>query len=250
MNSHQGIRPIVADWDAGGHRPGAGENAHVWRDALADVDGLLPPRVLNRRLGEVLPTALRAVAASVLDAGETPLVLGGDHSVTYPVLHAVAHRFGLVDVHLLDAHHDHHPSPARSNYAVFRFAERDLGVRMVRHGLREPLPDDCPPHDPTADPRRHAYLTIDVDYFDPALVGSVNWPMPVPDGMTCDLQAAGALLDAIARDHVVVGADIVEWCGQRADDDERALVAGLLGMVVHTIHASRQVAEEEVVHAR
>ncbi len=44
--------------------------------------------------------------ASVLDCGAIPLILGGDHTLTYPVLNAVAARHGPVSLVHIDAHAD------------------------------------------------------------------------------------------------------------------------------------------------
>src|SRR6185437_5401369 len=46
-----------------------------------------------------------AVTAS-LKAGATPISLGGDHSITYPILRAVAARHGPVEILHFDAHPD------------------------------------------------------------------------------------------------------------------------------------------------
>lgn len=45
-------------------------------------------------------------ARPLLDAGVTPIFLGGDHSVSLPLLRAVAERFGPVGLVHFDAHND------------------------------------------------------------------------------------------------------------------------------------------------
>ncbi len=93
---------------------------------------------------------IREGAARVLAAGVTPLFLGGDHSVSLPLLRAVAERHGPVALLHLDAHcdlwdgyyggKDTHGTPFR------RALEEGLidPARSVQVGLRGPVygPED------------------------------------------------------------------------------------------------------------
>ena len=71
--------------------------------ALADEGDLpLPASAENREL-------IQAGIQRILDRGDRPIALGGDHSVTYPVLKALGPRHpGLTLLHL-DAHPDLYP---------------------------------------------------------------------------------------------------------------------------------------------
>ncbi|MFO7545190.1 MAG: agmatinase [Trueperaceae bacterium] len=51
-------------------------------------------------------TQIAEAAATVVDAGVTPVFLGGDHSVSLPLLRAVAKRHGPVGLVHFDAHND------------------------------------------------------------------------------------------------------------------------------------------------
>ncbi len=67
---------------------------------------------------------IESYLAKIVDAGVVPLSVGGDHSVTYPILKAVAHRHGPVGLVHIDAHCDtagpfdqtkfHHGGPFRN----------------------------------------------------------------------------------------------------------------------------------------
>ncbi len=67
---------------------------------------------------------IECYATRLVDAGVTPLSVGGDHSVTFPLLKAVAHRYGPVGLVHIDAHCDtggpfdeckfHHGGPFRN----------------------------------------------------------------------------------------------------------------------------------------
>jgi agmatinase len=81
----------------------------------------------------------------VLDAGVTPIVLGGDHSVTLPELRAVARKFGPVALIQFDSHGDVWPGyfgGKDTHGTPFRRAVEeellDLG-RSSQVGLRGPV---------------------------------------------------------------------------------------------------------------
>ncbi len=63
---------------------------------------------------DVIPTdavanleAIQSTLRPIIDAGVTPLTLGGDHSITFPILREVARRHGAVSVLHLDSAHGH-----------------------------------------------------------------------------------------------------------------------------------------------
>lgn len=58
--------------------------------------------------------------------GATPLTLGGDHTITYPVLRAIASRYGPVGLVHVDAHADISPS---------MFGERVTHGSWLRHAI-------------------------------------------------------------------------------------------------------------------
>jgi agmatinase len=64
---------------------------------------------------------------SILDGDVTPIVLGGDHSITLPELRAVAQRFGPVALIQFDAHGDVWPDEFESHATPFwRAAQEGL----------------------------------------------------------------------------------------------------------------------------
>jgi arginase family enzyme len=235
------IRPIICNWDGSSRIPGPSGNADAWRPLLSEHPDLHPPLVLNRRLGEAIPPALTACCLAVIDDGQAPLLLGGDHRLTFSVLDAISHRFGRATVHQFDAHHDAHADVMVNNYSVFRYAETELGHHVVRYGCRE-----APPAHPIRNGRRaaqpsanSAYVSIDLDYLDPAGFSCVSFPSPVPAGMTCSVDTLVAELRRIgASGPPVVGADMVEWCGDRATDREREQVRRTLSATIEMLTSS------------
>lgn len=168
----------------------------------------------------------------ILAAGAIPVGLGGDHSVTYPMIRGFAGR-GDISVVQLDAHLDFtdaiggftrsNSSPIRratelpwvkdvtvlgvrglrTNEAAWRAAV-ERGSRIVlqsqirREGIEAAL---------AALPRgRRVYVTIDIDALDPAVAPGTS--SPEFEGMS--VTEARAILRAVAEQNEVVGIDLVE----------------------------------------
>ena len=181
-----------------------------------------------------------AVAAA-LQAGEAPLLLGGDHSVTFPIVQAIAAHHGPVELLHFDAHPDLYDdfadNPASHASPFARIMEAGLARRLVQVGIRT-LNDHCraqatrfgveivPMRDftaamvpPLAGP---VYISVDLDGLDPAYAPGVSHHEP--GGLS-----VRQLLDVLARvDAPVVGADIVEYNPSRDINDMTAVVAAKL----------------------
>jgi len=106
---------------------------------LAGPDGLddggdlaLPPSADARRLIEA------GIAAALAD-GARPIALGGDHSVTYPILRAIAQAHAPLTILHIDAHPTSTTCSRRSVLArvpVPRIMEEGLATRLVQVGIR------------------------------------------------------------------------------------------------------------------
>ena len=83
---------------------------------------------------------IEAAVGELLQRGDRPFVLGGDHSITYPILKAFArHHPGLTIVHF-DAHpdlYDEFEGSRVSHACPFaRIMEEQLAKRLVQVGIR------------------------------------------------------------------------------------------------------------------
>jgi arginase len=83
---------------------------------------------------------IEAAAREAVVAGELPIFLGGDHSVTLPLLRGLAAKFGPLNVLHFDAHPDLYHSfedNPRSHASPFaRIMEEKLASRLVQVGIR------------------------------------------------------------------------------------------------------------------
>lgn len=175
------------------------------------------------------PAVLEAHVAALLAADVGTLALGGDHSISYPILKAYAEKFGPLALVQFDAHTDTWRDDDRARVdhgTMFYKAVRDGIVdaaRSVQVGIRTVNDDtlgiaviDAPevhrlgPEDVsrkiidiTGDSA--AYLTFDIDCLDPAFAPGTG--TPVWGGLS-SAQAA-AILRGLAGLNMV-GGDVVE----------------------------------------
>jgi arginase len=165
----------------------------------------------------------RAVG-ELLEKGQRPVSLGGDHSVTYPILKAFARRYPALTIVHFDAHpdlYDEFEGSRVSHACPFaRIMEERLVKRLVQLGIRTmvghqreqaarfgveviemrllPAFDRMKVHGPI-------YISFDIDVLDPAFAPGISHREP--GGMT--VREAIAHLHAI--EGTIVGADIVEF---------------------------------------
>ena len=190
------------------------------------------------------------IAAAVAEAaadGAIPLVFGGDHSVTVPVIEALAARHGPVDILHFDAHpdlYDDFEGNPRSHASPFaRIMERGLARRLVQVGIRT-LNRHCREQaerfgveivemrhfTPQAVPMPEGplYLSLDLDGFDPAFAPGVSHHEP--GGLS--VRDVLAVLDRVRAP--IVGADIVEY---NPDRDLNGVTAVLAAKLVKEVAA-------------
>lgn len=161
---------------------------------------------------------------ALIDQGKRPVSLGGDHSITYPIVKAFAKRYPELTIFHFDAHPDLYEEfeGNRLSHACpfARIMESGLAKRLVQIGIRTA----------TAHQREQAqkfgiemvemrglpacgkltadgpvYISFDIDVLDPGFAPGVSHREP--GGMT--------VREAIAHLHEIrgkiVGADVVEY---------------------------------------
>jgi len=191
----------------------------------------------------------RAIAR-IVDAKKRPLSLGGDHSITFPILCALGKRVpGITLVHF-DAHPDlyadYEGNPHSHASPFARVMEKKLVSRLVQIGIRtlnahqreqakkfgveifeiNQLPE--PPKLKLAGP---VYVSFDLDVLEPGLApGISHWEA---GGMT----TREAIRYIHALPSPIVGADLVEFNPARDRSGLTAMVAAkivkeLLGKMI------------------
>jgi agmatinase len=178
--------------------------------------------------------------SEVLARASKPLALGGDHSITYPILRAFRERsHGLTVLHL-DAHGDIYDDFEGDRYShacpFARVMEEQLAARLIQVGIRT-----LTPHQRKQSARfgteifgpdrwRDAvslvksletpvYVSLDIDVLEPMLAPGIAHPEPGGASVRDVLD----LLAAVSAD--VVGADVVEYNPRNDVRDLTARVA-------------------------
>ena len=228
-------------WD-GASDPGA-EGIYTW--PAIDCSGA-PGKVIDQ---------IGAGVARILGLGKMPVVLGGEHTVTWGVVQGYLQRgirdFGVVQI---DAHadlRDAYEGDPLSHASVMRriveagiplvqlgiraFCEEEVQARkkhrvvaydavdIVPKGIdRIELPTSFPPD---------VFFTLDVDGIDPSVLPATG--TPVPGGLSW-YQTLG-LFESVARQRRIIGFDVMEFApieGCHAFDFAAALLTyKLMGIV-------------------
>jgi len=173
---------------------------------------------------------ITAMVRGILDRGAFPVVLGGDHSITYPVFRAFQEKLHVIH---FDAHTDYAPFEndltITNSHAFRHIAGMDNTLSLTQVGIRSLRHSPAQVEDvitggnriiPMGEFRRigpegiaallpansRVYVSIDVDAMDMSLVpGCVS---AEPNGMSyAELRDS---LKAIAERHDIAGFDFVE----------------------------------------
>lgn len=163
-------------------------------------------------------------------ASAFPILLGGDHSITYFVLKALGETVGDFALLHLDAHADISPGGERVPLNHANVVSHCMTLSALKHvtqvGLRFPAALGRPAHIAgrsltVADYRRCGatalveqlpqlplYLSVDLDVLDPQVAPEVTTPLA--DGFA--IAELVDLVSAVAEQRNLIGADLVEVC--------------------------------------
>jgi len=180
------------------------------------------------------------VAAAEIIAGfkRKPIFIGGDHSVTYPVIKGLSKHIGGLTIVHIDAHPDLYDAYEGNKFShaspFARIMEEKLVKRLIQVGVRATTPDqrvqakkfgvEC--HEmknwmgyEDLKLEGPVYMSIDLDGLDPTFAPGVSHPVP------------GGLLTREVLDLIhtsgpnLIGADVVEYNPTRDINSMTANVA-------------------------
>ena len=166
------------------------------------------------------------------------LTLGGDHSITFPIIKAHHHKYPALDILQIDAHpdlYDKFDGNKYSNACPFaRIMERGYASRLVQVGIRTLNTHQAEQaknlnveiHDmKTLDLKKipefknPLYISLDMDAFDPAFAPGVSHHEP---GGLSSRQVIHLIQSLDAK---IIGADIVEYNPNRDFQNMTAFLA-------------------------
>lgn len=215
-------------------------------DDIGDVD------IVNERGSLADADAITAAIAAQLDVGRRVITLGGDHSITFPILRAFrAHHDDLTVVHI-DAHPDLYDdldgNPLSHASPFARALEAGCMTKLVQLGIRTATPhqreqaarwgvtmlsarqlDEFDPSTLSGP----IYLTIDLDGLDPSIAPGVSHHEP--GGLT--VREVLEILESLPGP--LVGADVVELNPTRDLVDMTAMVGAKLVKEIAAVMVSQ-----------
>ena len=169
-------------------------------------------------------TLIQDSMSTLLNDGLSPIALGGDHSITYPIVKAFARKYPNLSILHFDAHPDIYEEFQGNRYShacpFARIMEEKLAKRLVQVGIRTATTHQREQikrfglevvemrdwkHGLAFEFDTPVYISFDLDALDPAFAPGVSHREP---GGLSTRQAIDLIQRIKGR---IVGADIVEF---------------------------------------
>jgi agmatinase len=226
-----------------------------WTEQLVDLsapDAMRDDGDLDMSHEESAFDTIKAGIQSVVTSGGLPVVLGGDHSITYPIMRALRKHHARLTLLQIDAHSDLYDNFEGNRYshacAFARIMEGELADRLVQVGIRAMTGHlkeqasrfgveviDMRGWQRGARPSFEGpvYISIDLDGIDPGYAPGVGHPEP--GGLS--VREVIELIHNIPGP--LIGADVVEYNPTVDATGLTAVVAAkLVKEVIGCMHSS------------
>jgi agmatinase len=218
-------------------------DAEVYRLGIHTLDESPSVEPPERMMKSLLTRARELVATRKFVA-----MIGGEHSVSAPVIQAHAEAYENISVLQIDAHadlRDTYDGTPHSHASIMARVTRDLKIPSVQVGIRSISAEEARTIDqlPTrifwardivgrtdwweeaaGGLTENVYLTIDVDGLDPSLVAQTGTPEPGGLGW---YETVG-LIRTLARTRRIVGMDMTEYSYVEGQDASAFLCSKLI----------------------
>ena len=187
-------------------------------------------------------------AKELISTSKFITMIGGEHSVSAPIIRAHAEKYSSLSVLQIDAHadlRDSYDGTPYSHASIMARVVKDLHIPAVQVGIRSISVDEArvinqlPTRifwakdivgrddwwdDAIEGLTENVYLTIDIDGLDPSLVSATGTPEPGGLGW---YETIG-LIRTIARNRNVVGMDLTEYSYVAGENASAFLCAKLI----------------------
>ncbi len=202
-------------------------DSEVYKIGINTLDEFTP-----RETPEAMMNSLYDYTKELLKSDKFICMLGGEHSVSAPIIRAHAEKYHDMSVLQIDAHadlRDTYDGTPHSHASIMARVVKDLRIPSVQVGIRSISADEARLLD-TGLPTQifwakdiagrtdwidkavdslteNVYLTIDIDGLDPSIVPTTGTPEPGGLGWYETL----TLIRKLAQKRRVVGMDLVEY---------------------------------------
>ena len=218
-------------------------DAEVYKIGIHTLEEFQP-----RSTPDEMMDALYAKTKELIDSGKFLCMLGGEHSVSAPVIRAHAEKYHDISVLQIDAHadlRDTYDGTPHSHASIMARVVKDMRIPSVQVGIRSISADEARSLDGSLPTKifwardivgrtdwidravnsltDNVYLTIDIDGLDPSLVPTTGTPEPGGLGWYETLK----LIRKVAEKKRIVGMDLVEF-SKTADSDAPAFLCAKL----------------------
>jgi len=203
----------------------------------------------SRETPEAMMDSLYEHSKEILKNDKFLCMLGGEHSVSAPIIRAHAEKYHNLSVLQIDAHadlRDEYDGTKHSHASIMARVVKDLRIPSVQVGIRSISADEARAIDAGLPTKifwakdivgrtdwidaaidgltENVYLTIDIDGLDPSLVPTTGTPEPGGLGWYETL----TLIRKLASRKRVVGMDLVEFSKTETSDAPAFLCAKLV----------------------
>lgn len=190
------------------------------------------PEFVPRPTPEQMMSELYEHAKKLIGSGKFLCMLGGEHSVSGPIIKAHAEKYHNMSVLQIDAHadlRDTYDGTPHSHASIMARVVKDLRIPAVQVGIRSISADEVRSIASGIPTRifwardiagrtdwideaiehltENVYLTIDIDGLDPSIVPTTGTPEPGGLGWYETLE----LIRKLAERRRIVGMDLVEY---------------------------------------
>ena len=184
---------------------------------------------------------IEKITAKHLETSDHIFTLGGDHSITFPILKAFRNKYSKIDILHIDAHadlyHEYEGDPYSHACPFARIMEEGIAKRLVQVGIRtlnthqqeQALKYGVEVHTMQqlnltniSAFNNPLYISLDLDGLDPAYAPGVSHHEP--GGLS-----SRQVIDLIqSQQNPIIGADIVEYNPNRDNQQMTAFLAAKL----------------------
>jgi agmatinase len=234
-------------------------------DSEGDLVGLHPTDIVTLdeivvsrdSVKEAMAGVEQALWQEVISKNKIPLVLGGEHSITYGIVKALKRKYPDLSVLQFDAHADliNEYEGSEFSHACVMRRILDLNIPVVQVGIRNMNKEiekylaknkkqakniHFAPGVPSLSKilsglSRNVYLTFDLDALDPSIMPAVG--TPEPGGLFWNETTKA--IEAISKKVNIVGADVVELCPISGFEAPNFLAAKLVYKIIINILAGK-----------
>ena len=219
-------------------------DAEVYKVGIHTLDEFKP-----RETPEAMMNALYEETKNLLKSDKFICTLGGEHSISAPVIRAHAEKYHDLSILQIDAHadlRDEYDGTKHSHASIMARTVKDLKIPAVQVGIRSISADEARSlaeglptkiywakdiHGTTVwideaveNLTENVYLTIDIDGLDPSLVPTTG--TPEPGGL--EWYQTLTLIRKLAEKRRVVGMDLVEFSKTENSDAPAFLCSKLV----------------------